>query len=176
MKKIINLITSHSLWPCMPSKSRSLTATGWAFKPGLSLSSTNPLWTGPNPPSPRKLLDEKLCVITLSSASVKTWRLDPTRELDKSSESVKELISDREILWNEDGFGTTFVVLALHDDEFSILPQLGRKDFHAIFLTVIFSSGVKGLWCVWLADWNANWNEKNKNNLIGMVRKWRRYI
>ena len=52
------MYTSHSLWPCKPSKSRFLTATDRAFKPGLGLSSLNPLGIDPNPPSPRKLLGE----------------------------------------------------------------------------------------------------------------------
>jgi hypothetical protein len=37
------IITSHSLWPCPPSRFKALTATGWSFKPVLRLSSTKPL-------------------------------------------------------------------------------------------------------------------------------------
>lgn len=107
------ILTNHSLCPCDPSKSKNLTATGWAAKPGLSLSSMNPLWTGPKPPSPIKLLDEKLCVITFSSPSVNTWRLEPARDMERSSESVVELgllKSESESLWNEVCFATTFAL------------------------------------------------------------------
>ena len=87
----MNVRTINSRWPWRPSRSRSLTATGWALRPGRSLSSMNPLWTGPNPPSPRKLLEEKLCVMTLSSACVNTWRSEPAREIERSSDKVVEL-------------------------------------------------------------------------------------
>lgn len=103
------MLTSHSLWPWEPSKSRSLTATGWAFKPGLSLSSMNPLWTGPNPPSPRKLLVEKFWVITFSSCSVSAWMLEPAREMDRSSDSAEELNSVAGILENDVCFITSFL-------------------------------------------------------------------
>lgn len=93
------------MWPWEPSRSRSLTATGWAFKPGRSLSSIKPLWTGPNPPSPRKLLVEKFWVITLSSWRVNMWRFDPANEFEISSDNdsvVEELKSVTEtLLWND---------------------------------------------------------------------------
>ena len=40
---IVLVLTSHSLWPCDPSKSRDFTATYCALSPGRSFSSMYPL-------------------------------------------------------------------------------------------------------------------------------------
>ena len=138
------MITSHSRWPCLPSKSRILTATDWGFKPDLSLSSIKPLYTCPKPPSPRKLVLDKLCVMFFSSLSVKIWRFDPNCELDRSlisettddellrseSDNLRELIcfETRHLDWSE----------ADDDDEFWDFKHEANKDLNMIFLRVIF--------------------------------------
>jgi hypothetical protein len=83
-------LTSHSLWPCGPSRSSSLTATACGCRtPGLIRSSTRPLYTGPNPPSPMKLLIEKSRVAARSSSTVNTSTSDanPASDSDRSSSS-----------------------------------------------------------------------------------------
>jgi len=99
-----------------------------------------PLWTGPKPPSPKKLLEEKLCVMILSSASEKTWRLDPTKETDRSSESVEpgKLKSMMETLLEEEPpFVATSLVVGLGEGETdSLLKQLEKIEPHPIVMSV----------------------------------------
>lgn len=76
-----------------------MTATSCARRPGRRASPTAPLYTGPNPPQPRKLARVKLAVAERSSAYVKACRLDPDSVSDRSSgESVSDdeprLVSD----------------------------------------------------------------------------------
>jgi hypothetical protein len=83
-------LTSHSLWPCGPSRSSSLTATACGCRtPGLIRSSTRPLYTGPNPPSPMKLLIEKSRVAARSSSTVNgiTSDVSPASDSDTFSSS-----------------------------------------------------------------------------------------
>lgn len=77
--------TSHSRCPCSPPTSNSLTATGCALRPGRILSSTKPLCTVPNPPSPSKKWLEKSWVITRSSMRWKAYSPAPTDATAASS-------------------------------------------------------------------------------------------
>jgi len=97
-----------------------------------------PLCTGPKPPSPRKLLEEKLCVMILSSAREKTWRFDPTNETERSSDSVElgKLKSVMETLLEEDPFVATSLVGLGEGETDSLLKQLEKIDPHPIVMSV----------------------------------------
>uniref|UniRef100_A0A0A9DWP3 Uncharacterized protein n=1 Tax=Arundo donax TaxID=35708 RepID=A0A0A9DWP3_ARUDO len=54
------------------------------LSPFLTPSSTKPLYTGPNPPSPRKLPETNPRVAARSSDTLNTCRFEPTSDTDRS--------------------------------------------------------------------------------------------
>jgi hypothetical protein len=78
------ILTCHSCTPCKLSGLSFLTATATPapLRAGLMVvSSTQPLYTRPNPPSPSTVSDLKFLVAAFSSANVKTRRLAAFRIL-----------------------------------------------------------------------------------------------
>lgn len=75
----------------------------------------------------------------LSSASEKTWRLDPTKETERSSESVEpgKLKSMMETLLEEEPpFVATSLVVGLGEGETdSLLKQLEKIEPHPIVMS-----------------------------------------
>lgn len=82
----------------------------------------------------------------LSSASEKTWRFDPTKETERSSDSVEpgKLKSIMETLLEEEPFVATSLVGLGEGETESLLKQVEKMDPHAIVMsvTLVFLSGV----------------------------------